>query len=147
MRAAFLAVVTAAHYAETSFSNYGNATLSNISDFGCRRGVHEPYTSIGQELNLDEQAKLACEYAALVGSKYRAPSGSVSSLVYEWDIYCTDTCQRIYYKFKYGQTIFSQRGRSVQDKIMDVLSNHDAVVHIIKDAKGRVSGRRPQAAF
>ena len=102
---------------------------------------------MGQDLNLDEQAKVVCAYSALIGSKYRAPSGTVSSLAWELGIYKTDTVRNMYYKFKYGQTIFSQRGRSVQDKVMDMLANHEAVVRIIKKKKGRISGRRLEAAF
>jgi hypothetical protein len=125
-------MVVTGRYTESLFAGYGNATVTAINEFGCRRGYLEPITFVGQDLNLDEQAKVVCAYSALIGSKYRAPSGTVSSLAWEWGIYKTDTVRNMYYKFKYGQSIFSPRGQSVQDKVMDVLANHEAVVRIIK---------------
>ena len=95
-----LKVVTG-RYTESLFAGYGNATVTAINEFGCRRGYYEPITFVGQDFNLDEQAKVVCAYSALIGSKYRAPSGTVSSLAWEWGIYKTDTVRNMYYKFKY----------------------------------------------
>ena len=142
-----LLAVCAARVTNTTFSGYGNSTLRAINDFGCRRGYYEPVTRVGQDLNVDEQAKVALAYAALVGTCRRAPPGTVSALAWEWGLYCKDTVRMAFYRFKYGETIFSQRGRSVPEQIMDLLTNQEAVIKIIVDKKGRISGRRLQAAF
>ena len=57
------------------------------------------------------------------------------------------TVREIYYRFKYGETIFPQKGWFIPFKIMDVLANHEAVIHIVVDRKGQIAGRRLQAAF
>ena len=53
----------------------------------------------------------------------------------------------IYWKFKYGATIFSQRGRSTHHIVMDILEYQEAAREILFEKKGRVSGRRLTAAF
>ena len=139
--------VCVANVYNDSFEGYGHETLDSIRSFGRRRSYHEPITIVGEDLNIDEKAKIAIEYGVLVGFNGRARAGTVTSLAWEWGVYSTTTIRTIYYRFKYGKTIFSQRGCSVSDRIMDVLANQKAVVHILKDRKGRVSGRRLQAAF
>jgi hypothetical protein len=134
-------------YTESAFTNFGNATVTAVNDFGSKRCIYKPYTRIGQDLNLDERAKVAIEYAALIGNRDRAPAGTVQSLAWIWGLYTTNTIREIYYKFKYGDTIFNQRGRATRDKIMDVLTNHETVISILVNRKGRVSGRRLAAAF
>ena len=141
-----LVVVGTAAYAESAFSNYGNSTVTAVQDYGSKRGIYKPFTKVGQELNVDEQAKVAMHYAALVGSGGRAPSGTVSSLAWQWGM-CSKTVRNIFFKFKYGATVFSQTGRSTGEKIMDILANNEAVIKILVDKKGRVSGRRLQVAF
>ena len=75
-------------------------------------------------------------------------TGSLScALAWEWGLYCKDTVRMAFYIFKYGETIFSQRGRSVPEQIMNLLTHQEAVIKIIVDKKGRISGRRMQAAF
>ena len=126
---------------------HGSATIDAVKAFDIRRGFHEPITEVGEDLNIDEKAKIAVEYGALIGNRTRAPPGSVASLAWSWGLFTTQTVRNVYWRFKYGYTIFSQRGRSVSARIMDVLEYQQALVDIIVEKKGRVSGRRLVAAF
>ena len=126
---------------------HGSATLDAVKTFGIRRGFHEPLTEVGEDLNVDEKAKVAVQYACLIANRVRAPPGSVASLAWTWGLFTTRTVRNIFWTFKYGFTIFSQRGRSTPDRIMDVLEYQQALVEIVVDKKGRVSGRRLVAAF
>ena len=68
-------VVTTAYVAEELFTRFGNATVCAIKHFGSGR----KHTRLGQDY-LEESAKVAIEYAALVGSRSRALPGTVSSI-------------------------------------------------------------------
>jgi len=70
----------------------------------------------------------------------------VWGIAWDWGI-TVCTVRRIFLKVTYGSSFRSQKGRAAVDKIMDVLANHEAVVKIVEDAKGRTSARKLAKAF
>lgn len=114
-----------------------------MQSYGCRRGrLGKIKTQIGQDPNAEERVKIALLYANGRGTK----RGIVSELAWEWGV-DRSTIRRIHNVAAYAESFTSQRGRAEARKIMDVLENQEAVIKIVEDANGRISGRRLEAAF
>ena len=89
---------------------------------------------------------MALLYAELqTGEGERRKKGAVATMAWDFGV-APGTVATIYSDIRHGKTVF-RKERFYDDKIMDVLENHFALIDIVVDAKGRLSKRRMAAKF